>query len=150
MGAQLAAARLLYGMGRSNAIPRRLFGAIDPKRHIPMNNVIIIGAIALVGGFFISYENGVELLNYGAFIAFMGVNAAAFVRYYLMAREKHLSSLLFTSLGFCICLFIWLNLGHAAKIVGSIWLMLGVLYGAIRTKGFRSGIIRFDAPTADL
>src|ERR1700691_4232911 len=38
MGAQLAAARLLYGMGRNDAIPRGLFGAIDSKRHIPMHN----------------------------------------------------------------------------------------------------------------
>ena len=29
-GAQLGAARLLYGMGRSNAIPRKFFGAIEP------------------------------------------------------------------------------------------------------------------------
>ena len=55
-----------------------------------MNNVLLIGAIALAGAFFISYERGVELLNFGAFIAFMGVNAAAFVRYFVRAREKAL------------------------------------------------------------
>ena len=146
MGAQLAAARLLYGMGRSNAIPRGLFGAIDPKRHIPMNNVILTGAIALAGAFFVSYENGVELLNYGAFIAFMGVNAAAFVRYYIKAREKRLTNLMVPLLGFAICFFIWLNLGRAAKIAGTIWLIAGILYGAIRTRGFRPEMIRFDAP----
>jgi len=146
MGAQLAAARLLYGMGRSNAIPRRVFGAIDSKRHIPMNNLVLIGAIALIGAFFVSYENGVELLNYGAFIAFMGVNAAAFVRYYLGTREKRLVNLAVPLLGFCICFFIWLNLGRAAKVAGTVWLIAGVLYGAIRTGGFRPEMIRFDAP----
>ena len=30
-GAQLGAGRLLYGMGRDNAIPRRFFGAIHPR-----------------------------------------------------------------------------------------------------------------------
>ncbi len=93
MGAQLAAARLLYGMGRSDALPRGFFGAIEPKRRIPMNNVLLIGAIALTGAFFITYERGVELLNFGAFIAFMGVNAAAFVRYFLRAAEKRWTNL---------------------------------------------------------
>ena len=31
LGAQLGAARLLYGMGRSGALPRRFFGAIEPR-----------------------------------------------------------------------------------------------------------------------
>ena len=44
MGSQLGAARLLYGMGRSNGIPKKFFGAIDPKSHIPRNNVIFVGA----------------------------------------------------------------------------------------------------------
>src|ERR1700732_3381843 len=40
MGAQLGAARLLYGMGRSDGIPKKFFGAIDPQHRIPRNNVI--------------------------------------------------------------------------------------------------------------
>ena len=51
MGAQLGAARLLYGMGRSNALPKSFFGAVDPKWHVPRNNVIFVGAIALGGAF---------------------------------------------------------------------------------------------------
>ena len=51
MGAQLGAARLLFGMGRSDGIPKKFFGALDPKNRIPRNNVIFVGAIALVGAF---------------------------------------------------------------------------------------------------
>ena len=54
MGAQLGAARLLYGMGRSNALPKSFFGAVDPKRHVPRNNVIFVGVIALIGAFLFS------------------------------------------------------------------------------------------------
>ena len=146
MGAQLAAARLLYGMGRSGAIPRRLFGAIEPKRHIPMNNIVLIGIIALAGAFLISYERGVELLNFGAFIAFMGVNAAAFVRYFWRENQKHWLNFVSPALGFLICFFIWLNLSRAAKIAGAIWLAAGIVYGAIRTKGFQSELVRFEVP----
>src|SRR5438034_6209192 len=88
MGAQIGAARLLYGMGRSNALPSSFFGQVDPKHHIPRNNVILIGAIVLVGSFFLTYGRGIELLNFGALIAFMGVNASAFVRYFVRAEQK--------------------------------------------------------------
>src|SRR4029077_15969881 len=90
MGAQIGAARLLYGMGRSNALPKSFFGKVDPKHHIPRNNVIFIGAIVLTGSFFLTYGRGIELLNFGALIAFMGVNAAAFMRYFVRGAEKKL------------------------------------------------------------
>jgi putrescine importer len=146
MGAQLAAARLLYGMGRSGAIPRGFFGAIEAKRHIPMNNILLIGAIALAGAFLISYERGVELLNFGAFIAFMGVNAAAFVRYFLRANEKRSVNCIAPLLGFVICLFIWANLSRAAQIAGGGWIAAGIVYGAIRTKGFQAQLVTFEVP----
>jgi putrescine importer len=146
MGAQLAAARLLYGMGRSDAVPRRFFGAIDPRRRIPMNNVLLIGAIALTGAFFISYERGVELLNFGAFIAFMGVNAAAFTHYFLRAQEKRWTNLAVPFAGFAICFFIWLHLSTLAKVAGSAWLVVGIVYGAVRTRGFRASLVNFDMP----
>jgi len=149
MGAQLGAARLLYGMGRSNGIPKRFFGAIDPKNHIPRNNVIFVGAIALIGAFAITYERGAELLNFGALIAFMGVNAAAFVRYFLRAREKHWTDLVFPLLGFVICFFIWRNLDPHAKILGGIWMAVGIAYGAVKTKGFKSDLVNFDVPADD-
>lgn len=140
MGSQLAAARLLYGMGRNDAIPKGFFGKIQAKRQIPANNVILIGCIALVGAFSITYDRGAELLNFGAFIAFMGVNAASFVRYYLRADEKKTANLLVPVLGFLICAFIWWNLSPPAKIAGTIWLCVGIAYGAWKTSGFRKQI----------
>ncbi len=146
MGAQLAAARLLYGMGRSDALPKRFFGAVEAKRRIPRNNVVLIGAIALIGALLISYERGAELLNFGAFIAFMGVNLASFVRHFVRAAEKSWTNFLFPLLGFAICFFIWLNLSPLAKIAGGAWLAAGILYGAIRTKGFKADLVNFEIP----
>lgn len=146
LGSQLGAARLLYGMGRSNAIPRSFFGVIDPVRQTPRNNVLFAGALALLGALIISFERGVELLNFGALVAFMGVNAAALVRYYVRAEKKRLSGLLPPVCGFVICLLLWWNLNPAAKIAGTIWMMLGLLYGAFRTHGFRGELINFEIP----
>jgi putrescine importer len=148
MGSQMAAARLLYGMGRNDALPKSFFGKISFGKNIPQNNIILIGAIALVGAFLITYERGAELLNFGAFIAFMGVNAASFVRYFLRSNEKTVSSLLVPVLGFLICGFIWWNLSKPAKIAGAIWLVVGIIYGGFKTSWFRNEM-SFDAAPED-
>jgi putrescine importer len=151
MGSQLGAARLLYGMGRSNALPRSFFGAVDPKRHVPRNNVLFVGVVALVAALLVnygmfSYGLGAEMLNFGALIAFMGVNAAAFVRYYLRSDEKKLTNLIPPVAGFLICLLLWLNLSRPAKIAGTIWMVVGIAFGAWKTKGFRSNLVDFELP----
>jgi amino acid transporter len=146
MGAQLGAARLLYGMGRSNALPKSFFGAVDARRHIPRNNVVFVGLVALAGAFIISYGLGAEMLNFGALIAFMGVNAAAFVRYYLRAQEKRITHLLPPLLGFFICLLLWINLSWPAKIAGSVWMAAGIAFGAWKTRGFRGNLVNFEIP----
>jgi amino acid transporter len=139
-GAQLGAGRLLYGMGRDGAIPRGFFGVVDPKTHIPSNNILLVGAVALAGAFALSYELGAELLNFGAFIAFMGVNVAWLVRYYVRGDDRKLLNLVPPVLGFLICLYLWLSLRTPTKIVGFIWLLTGVAYGAWKTQGFRRAI----------
>ena len=180
MGAQIGAARLLYGMGRGKALPQSFFGVVDPKKHVPRNNVIFVGAIALLGAFVISYGLGAEMLNFGALIAFMGVNLAAFYRYHVReGGKKPLVPLLITAAvialallpnqnywllaiagvglailaiwtpplaGFVICFFLWKNLSWKAWIVGGIWMIVGIAFGAIKTRGFRGNLIDFELP----
>ncbi|MGH9683467.1 MAG: APC family permease [Candidatus Acidiferrales bacterium] len=146
MGSQLGAARLLYAMGRGNAIPRSFFGAIDPKRRIPRNNILFSGALALAGALTISFARGVDLLNFGALIAFMGVNAASLVHYFIRARDRGWSDFVPPVLGFLVCFLLWWNLNSTAKIAGSVWMAAGLAYGAYRTRGFRGDLVNFDIP----
>ena len=174
LGAQIGAARLLYGMGRSNALPKSFFGAVDAKSRVPRNNVFLVGAVALIGAFLLeivagfktyslgtahltwdlfgkimnggeAYGLGAEMLNFGALIAFMGVNVAAFLRYYVRAPEKKLSFLIPPVLGFLICFGLWINLSRPAIIVGSIWMAAGIAFGIWKTKGFRQQL-SFEMP----
>jgi putrescine importer len=195
MGAQIGAARLLYGMGRSRALPQSFFGVVDPKRHVPRNNVFFVGGIALLGALLVTvpihretvcggtlfcYGLGAEMLNFGALIAFMGVNMAAFVRYDVREAGKNaIIPLLLSALvivlglwpnthqiaiiiagialvilavwtpplaGFTICFFLWKNLSWWAWIVGGAWMLLGIAFGAWKTKGFRGDLVNFDLP----
>jgi putrescine importer len=158
MGAQLGAARLLYGMGRSNALPKSFFGVVDPSRHVPRNNVLFVGSLALAGAFVLpavagtatGYELGANLLNFGALIAFMGVNAAAFTRYFLRDQQKSFLNFLLPGLGFLICLVLWWNLSPKARIFGAIWMAIGIAFGAWKTRGFRGNLIDFDLPPEEI
>ncbi|MGA2420064.1 MAG: APC family permease [Candidatus Acidiferrum sp.] len=174
LGAQIGAARLLYGMGRSNALPKSFFGAVDEKHRVPRNNVFVVGAVALLGAFVLeivagfktyslgtnglswstfvkilnggeAYGLGAEMLNFGALIAFMGVNVAALLRYFVRSERKKLGFLIPPALGFIICLGLWLNLSKPAIIVGSIWMAAGIAFGIWKTNWFRNPL-SFELP----
>jgi len=141
MGAHVGAARLLYGMGRDNAIPRKFFGVVNPRTRIPSNNIILVGAIALVGAFVLDYDQrgydlGAQLLNFGALFGFMGVNLSALIHYYVRGRDRRLRHLIPPILGFLICLYLWASLAWITLVIGACWLCAGGLYGAWRTAFF--------------
>jgi putrescine importer len=148
LAAQVAAARLLFGMGRDSVLPRKLFAHLDPKRSNPSYNICLVGVLAVVGSLLLSFEHAAELLNFGAFLAFMGVNLAAVRHYYFLRGGAGKRSLprdaLAPALGFLFCLAIWLNLPTPAKVVGGLWLLGGTAYDAIRTRGFRTAPVMLD------
>jgi putrescine importer len=79
----LGAARLLFGMGRDGVLPRKTFGYLKPGSSTPTFNILLIGFISFAGAVLLNYvgsayEHAGELLNFGAFLAFMGVNLATF------------------------------------------------------------------------
>jgi putrescine importer len=49
-------------------------------------------------------------------------------------------------LGFLVCLYLWLSLRWPAKLAGGAWLAAGLIYGAVRTRGFRRELVAFDIP----
>lgn len=134
MGSQLGAARLMYGMGRDRALPSRLFGHLDSKRNIPSYNVMLGGGIALVGALSISYQLGAELLNFGAFLAFAGVNISAFTHYFVRGKNRNWSYLVLPLLGCAVCLYLWFSLRWQARALGFIWLCIGAAYGLMRRR----------------
>jgi len=141
----LGAARLLFGMGRDGVLPRRIFAHLSPKTNTPSWNILLIGAVAWIGAVALNYvgsayEHAGELLNFGAFLAFMGVNLSTFWHFSLLRRSgerKLLRDLILPLIGFVFCASIWWNLNILAKIVGGIWFLIGAGYLAATTNFFR-------------
>jgi len=145
MGTQVGAARLLFGMGRDDVVPRKIFAYLDPKRNTPSYNIIFIALFAFVGAMTLTFEQGAEALNFGAFLSFMGVNLAALWQFYIRPQRgrqrRFWKDALLPGLGFVFCLGIWLGLRTPAKVIGGVWFLLGFGYLAFKTRGFRIEIV---------
>jgi putrescine importer len=141
----LGAARLLFGMGRDGVLPRKFFAHLHAKTNTPTWNILLVGAVAYCGAVALNYvgnayEHAGELLNFGAFLAFMGVNLSAFWHFALLGkggRRRVMADIVLPLIGFAFCASIWWNLNGLAKMVGGIWFLAGLVYLAFATRGFR-------------
>src|ERR1019366_9293633 len=93
---------------------------------------------ALVGSYLLSYQLGAEMMNFGAFIAFIGVNVAALVHYSVRGRDYRLVSWLPSVAGGLIFSYVWVHLLFLAMALGTGGLAAGVLYGARKKTEFRT------------
>jgi putrescine importer len=149
----LGAAKLLFGMGRDGVLPRKSFGYLKPGTTTPTFNLILIGVLTFIGAILLNiygnaYENAAFILNFGALLAFMGVNFATFWQFTFRrapgTKPNVLLDVVVPLAGFAFCLAIWLGLNPLAKIVGGVWLALGFVYLLVATRGFRRPPVAID------
>ena len=144
---QVGSARLLFGMGRDGVLSKRYFGSLHRSTNVPLFNMCLLGVITIAGSLMLSYEHAAEVLNFGAFLAFMGVNAAV-IRTFFFRRKSgqrnFLADCIAPAAGLLFCLVIWCSLPLPAKWIGGGWLALGLLYQAIQTRGFTRKPISID------
>jgi len=145
---QVGAARLLYGMGRDNVLPNKVFGFLSRRSQNPTYNIFIVGAIAFTGSVFLPLERACDLLNFGAFLGYMGVNLAVIWSYFINPPQDYkrlvFKDLVLPVIGFIFCFVIWLCLPLLSKIIGAVWLSIGLIYIAVKTNGFKDRPIFFD------
>jgi amino acid transporter len=148
LAGQVGAARLLFGMGRDGVIPGKIFSHLDAKRGTPTYNMIIMGVLTIIGSLLLSYQGAAELLNFGAFMAFMGVNIATLRQFFFLRppgeRRRFLSDFLLPVLGFLVCFLLWISLPTPAKVIGGIWFLIGLVYLIIKTQGLKKKPVILD------
>ncbi len=120
----LGAARLLFGMGRDNVLPKKFFGKLTPGTSTPTNNILLIGGLSFVGSVMLNYigsayEHAGELMNFGAFLAFMGVNFACFWQFSVRRQQgapmNIVRDALLPLVGFLFCGLIWCESEHTSR-----------------------------------
>ncbi len=142
MAGMAAVSRILLGMGRDNILPKKFFGRISPKFQTPVNNILLTTAIAMTALFYQDNLFGAaSLISFGAVIGFFMVNLSVIFHYYIKLKlrggKNTLKYLILPGLGMITLIVVFINIENSAKILGSIWLAIGVVYLAIKTKGFQ-------------
>ena len=88
---------------------------------------------ALACGYCIGYQWGAELLLFGAFVAFIGVNLAALLHAW-RERERRLSGYLPPLAGAIVCFVIWAGLRPSILIAGAVWLIAGGIWATYKSS----------------
>jgi putrescine importer len=145
--ATAAGARLLFGMGRDGALPAKIFGAVNRKWKTPHWNIIIIVCLEFLLGSLFQLDKIAELVNYGALLGFILLNVTVIVLFIFKKqaiKENNNKSFIifikyifFPALGICVLGWVFLNMHINTLIFGTIWLVIGVVYGLYISNGYR-------------
>lgn len=139
-----AATRLLYGMGRDNVIPQRIFGEVNKRWKTPHKNILFIMIVELTLGSLLSIDQIAELINYGAITGFIILNFCIVclghkilkkkitLRYFELNEQNKNAFILKFFVAPLIALTImgaiFVSLKLVTLIFGTIWAIFGVLY----------------------
>lgn len=139
-GVQTALSRILYSMGRDKLLPKFL-GEKSEKYGTPVNAAIVISIISIFSALFAPTTAVLAFMNFGAVTAYVILNISVIYYFYYKQKRRGLKGLtyyvIFPLIGFIACGFAWLGFDKTTYILGFAWVLLGVLVGAITSKGYR-------------
>ena len=144
---QASVARILYAMGRDRVLPRAVFGRLSERFRTPVIAILVVSAVSLLA---VVIDLGllVEMISFGALIAFSVVNLTVIKHYFVDRRERSggavVNNLVLPLVGFALTLWLWTSLSPRTFVVGLIWLGLGVVLLAVVTRGFRRPVPMLD------
>ncbi|GEN35215.1 APC family permease [Aneurinibacillus danicus] len=152
--ATAAGARLLYGMGRDNLLPKSVFAKVNKKWKTPHWSIFIIVSIEFILGLSSNMATLSNLVNYGALFGFAALNLSVVWLYYVKKKGesplklgstpnwrptgiRHLRYFVLPIIGLLVILYVWISMDKLALLLGTLWLVVGIVYLSIKTKGFR-------------
>ncbi|PSJ44399.1 amino acid permease [Zobellella endophytica] len=139
IAAQASGGRLIYAMGRDDVLPRQLLGQLG-RFNTPVAALCFSALVALLA-LGLDVTTSTSFINFGAFLAFSLVNAAVVFHYFIRERRRDghgvLFYLIFPLLGMMATLWLLSSLDKTAVLLGSTWLLAGMLWLVWLTKGFR-------------
>lgn len=141
MNAQTATARMLYGMGRDGVIPK-IFGKVHPKFQTPWFSAVFVGVISMILPLILSMSQLVRLVNFGALSAFVLLNFAVFLFFFIREKKRNtfgeiVAYLICPWLGILILGYVFTGFDKMTYVVGIVWLIIGLIVGAIKSKGYK-------------
>lgn len=148
---QASTSRLMYVMGRDGVLHRGTFGYLSQRFRTPLFNLVLI---ALVGLFAtkLSLATATSFINFGAFLAFALVNVCV-IAMWVRHRDRGEPMGVFAHVvlpvaGAAVDLYLMTKLSHTAIYLGLGWLVVGIVYLAVLTRGLRQAPPELSIDTA--
>ena len=130
---QVGVSRVLFAMGRDRQLPAAL-AKIHPKYGTPYIGMIVTAAISLAVA--VSMRNRMDelasLVNFGALAGFLLLHVSVFVKFAVRARSKRwFAHIVVPVAGAAVVLAVIAGMSPLALTLGIVWMIAGLLYGAV-------------------
>ncbi len=137
---QTSISRILYSMSRDRVLPGyKFFGKIHPKYQTPLNATIFVGIVTVIVAA-LSIDVLLQVVAFGALTTFLAVNVAVVVYFCIKKKNRGMSLIRYLVLpviGFAIIMFVWVQFDKIAYILGGTWLLIGIIIGLVKSKGYK-------------
>jgi amino acid transporter len=133
LAAQAAVSRVLFAMGRDGKLPAVL-ARVHPRFRTPYISTLLVAGISVAVGFL--FANRVDeltrIVNFGALTGFLLLHLAV-IRHHIVrgGSRNWLSHLVMPLAGFSVIGYVLYEMDAAAKILGAVWIGVGILYYAV-------------------
>nr|WP_180202973.1 APC family permease [Pseudomonas sp. SbOxS1]NYU02552.1 APC family permease [Pseudomonas sp. SbOxS1] len=139
VSAQSSCSRLLYAMGRDGVLPKSFFGTLHVRFGTPVNGILLCAVVALLA-LKLDVATSTSFINFGAFLAFSLVNLSVIFHYWIAGKQRGLRAVLlflvFPAIGLLADLWLMVSLDQRAIYLGLSWLVIGLVYLGILTRGY--------------
>ncbi len=134
--AQMSVSRVMFAMGRDGILPPAL-ARLHRRFRTPYIAALLVSGVALVA-LFITLDQAVYMINFGALVAFAMVNLATIKVVYfdlgLRSGWGLVRNLIMPLIGFMSIAWLWTSLAPFTYVLGGIWLAIGAAIYIARRK----------------
>ena len=137
---QAAITRILFGMSRDGMMPK-FMSKVHPKFKTPYLTTIFIACFTCAAAM-IPVMTIVRFVNFGALTSFIVLNFTVIWFFFIKEKQRAgiknlLLYLICPAIGIFILGFVWSGFDSPTLIVGFSWLAVGIVVGAIKSKGYK-------------
>ena len=143
LAAQTAVSRILFAMGRDGNLPRAL-AKVHPRYRTPYVATLFVGALTLV--LVLTFgQLGTDTIslfvNFGALTAFLLLHVTVIVYFFVKKCDgRWIAHLVSPLLGMLIIGYTWWGLDIPAKVLGLVWIAVGVVYYLVLRYVFKRDV----------
>lgn len=136
-----SSSRILFAMGRERVLPAKFFGYLSPRFRTPVYSILFVAGFSCLA-LVMSLGVIASFVSYGALLAFMFVNISVFFQFWIRDGKRGgvknvLRYIVAPLVGLGAVLWFFTKLDVNALVLGTAWVLVGAIYLAILTRGFR-------------